>query len=91
MRPIDWSGAPGAVVPRLERRQVVRGTAGEPDRAQVVPQILGTFHEMLGLRLTLADAQRMFGLREATCRVVLDDLVKEDRLRRTSDGRYTLD
>jgi DNA-binding IclR family transcriptional regulator len=46
---------------------------------------------MLGLRLTLADAQRMFGLREATCRVVLDDLVKEDRLRRTSDGRYTLD
>jgi hypothetical protein len=32
----------------------------------------------------------MFNIRETTCRVVLDHLVEENRLRRTPDGRYTI-
>jgi hypothetical protein len=45
---------------------------------------------MLGTRLSLAEARRMFGVREVTCRVVLDHLVKQHRLRHTRDGRYTM-
>jgi hypothetical protein len=63
---------------------------GEPERAQLVALILGTFGEMLGMRLSVAEARRMFGLREVTCRVVLDYLVKQNRLRHTRDGRYTM-
>ena len=32
----------------------------------------------------------LFGLGEAACRVVLEDLVGQNRLRRTNDGRYTM-
>jgi hypothetical protein len=41
-----------------------------------VPLILGTFQEMLGTRLSVTEARLMFGLREETCRVVLDQLVE---------------
>jgi DNA-binding IclR family transcriptional regulator len=51
--------------------------------------VLGTFQETFGTRLSLAEATRLFGLREATCRVVLEHLVAEKRLTRTRDGRYT--
>jgi len=51
--------------------------------------VLGTFKETFGTCLSLAEATRLFGLREATCRVVLEYLVAEKRLRRTRDGRYT--
>jgi len=68
----------------------VRGAAGEPERSDLVALILGTFRETLGERLSLAEAGRLFGLRERTCRVVLDDLVGQNRLRRTNDGRYTM-
>ena len=73
-----------------ERRSVARGAAGEPERAQLVSLVLGTFREILGTRLTLAEASRMFGLQERTCGVVLEHLVGENRLRRTDDGRYTM-
>lgn len=90
MRPRDSKRA--GTVPLLhgERRRSPRGTHGEPERSQLVPQILGTFQEMLGTRLSLAEARRMFGVREVTCRVVLDHLVKQHRLRHTRDGRYTM-
>ncbi len=89
MRPRDSNHAGTAPLVHGERRRSPRGGHGEPERSQIVSLILGTFHEMLGTRLTLADAKRMFGLREVTCRVVLDQLVKEHRLRHTRDGRYT--
>jgi DNA-binding IclR family transcriptional regulator len=63
---------------------------GEPERAQLVPLVLGTLMETFGECLSLAEATRLFGLRESTCRVVLDHLVAEKRLRRTRDGRYTI-
>jgi hypothetical protein len=91
MRPIDWQR--GSITPQLpsgERRHVPRGARGEPERAQLIPTVLGTFKETLGERLSLAEARRLFGLREITCQVVLDYLVGENLLRRTRDGRYTM-
>ena len=50
--------------------------------------ILGTYREMPGLALSLSQAARLFGLREQTCGIVLDDLVAAHLLRRTADGEY---
>jgi hypothetical protein len=73
-----------------DRRRVPRGVNGEPERPELISIVLGTFKETLGERLSLGEARRLFGLREVTCRVVLDYLVGENLLRRTRDGRYTL-
>jgi hypothetical protein len=67
-----------------------RGVNGEPERPQLISVVLGTFKETLGERLSLGEARRLFGLREVTCRVVLDYLVGQNLLRLTRDGRYTL-
>jgi hypothetical protein len=90
MRSKGWERAGATPLLRGERRRAPRGVHGEPERAQVVSLILGTFNEMLGTRLTVAEARRMFGLREVTCKVVLDHLVTQNRLRRTNDGKYTM-
>jgi hypothetical protein len=50
--------------------------------------IMGTYREMPGLLLNLDQAARLFGLREATCRVVLNDLVSDGRLCRSPNGHY---
>jgi hypothetical protein len=50
--------------------------------------IVGTYREMPGLSLDLNQAARLFGLRETTCRVVIDDLVNDGRLCRSPDGQY---
>jgi hypothetical protein len=67
-----------------------RGASAEPERPQLIALVLGTFRETLGERLSVAEARRLFGLREVTCRVVLDHLVGQKLLRRTRDGRYAL-
>jgi hypothetical protein len=69
---------------------VPRGGRAEPERPQLISLVLGTFKETLGERLSLAEARRLFGLREVTCRVVLDYLVGQKLLRQTRDGRYTM-
>jgi hypothetical protein len=61
---------------------------GEPARAHLITLILGTYAEMPGLSLHLHQAARLFGLREATCQVVLRDLVRDGRLRQSADGQY---
>ena len=83
-------GEPSATMPhRPERRNAKRGgVRGEPSRPQLTSLILGTYAEMPGLSLHLHQAARLFGLREATCLVVLRDLVRDGRLRRCSDGQY---
>ena len=50
--------------------------------------ILGTYRGMPGLRLHVAEAARLFGLRTMTCRIVLDALVHDGTLRRTDEGHY---
>jgi hypothetical protein len=72
-----------------ERRSNSRGTVeGEPPRRLLEAMILGTYTEMPGLSLHLNQAARLFGLRSATCKIVLDDLVRDGQLRRAHDGQY---
>jgi len=72
-----------------ERRRTPRvPSKGEPPRAQLTSVIVGAYREMPGLNLTLDQAARLFGLRDNTCRVVLDDLIKDGTLRRSIEGRY---
>jgi len=80
------------MLPRIfthDRRRGERGTPGaEPPRSQLVAMIRGTFREMPGLSLHLNQAARLFGLRVATCQIVLDDLIAVGALRRAPDGQY---
>jgi hypothetical protein len=72
-----------------ERRRTPRvPSKGEPPRAQLTSVIVGAYRELPGLNLTLDQAARLFGLRDNTCRVVLDDLIKDGKLRRSIEGRY---
>ena len=72
-----------------ERRMRPRdAVAGEPPRAHLVSMIVGTYGEMAGLQLHVDDAARLFGLRAATCQIVLDALVDDGKLRRTDEGCY---
>ena len=61
----------------------------EPVRRRLVDRVLGTFHEMPGLRLTLGEAERLFGVTRTTCEVVLDDLARAGALRE-GGGVYTM-
>ena len=71
-----------------ERRKQARGGVTEPSRPQLVTMVIGTFREMPGLSLHLNQAARLFGVRAETCRILLDDLVAQGRLRRAHDGQY---
>jgi hypothetical protein len=70
---------------RLRQRD---GVIGEPPRQHLEAMIIGTYREMSGLPLQLHQAARLFGLRAATCQIVLDDLVQRGVLRRATDGQY---
>jgi hypothetical protein len=52
----------------------------------LVERIRGEFREMPGLQLTLAQAQRLFGLDSTACRQVIEALVDASFLRWTSSG-----
>jgi hypothetical protein len=77
------------VMAAFDRRHAVRGTPdGEPPRLALIASILGSYREMPGLCLRVEQAARLFGLRRATCEIVLEDLVREGQLRRDADGQY---
>lgn len=74
-----------------ERRSRPRDTvSAEAPRDHLVSMILGTYREMPGLRLLLEEAARLFGLRTTTCEIVLNALVHDGSLRRTSEGHYII-
>jgi hypothetical protein len=52
----------------------------------LVDRIRGEFHEMPGMQLTLAQAQRLFGLDSTACRNAIDALVEASFLRWTESG-----
>ena len=54
----------------------------------VVRRVQGEFLEMPGLRLTQAQAGRLWGLDAASCQVLLDTLVDAKFLFRTRDGAF---
>ena len=55
---------------------------------EVLQRIQGEYVEMPGLRLTAAQAQRLWGLDRATCEQLLRVLVTEKFLSETRDGSF---
>jgi hypothetical protein len=55
----------------------------------IVYRIREEFREMPGLRLTPAQATRLWGLEEKICAAVIDQLVATDYLRWTPAGSVT--
>jgi len=55
----------------------------------IIRRVRDEFHEMPGLRLTPAQATRLWGLEQATCRAVIEALVASAFLRWTAAGAIT--
>jgi hypothetical protein len=55
---------------------------------QVLQRIQGEFVEMPGLRLTISQAQRLWGLDRDICDALLGALVDAQFLAQTRDGAY---
>ena len=58
------------------------------DIEQTLERMCGEYLEMPGLRLTCRQAQRLWGLDEATCLELLNVLLDAGFLRQTRDGTY---
>jgi hypothetical protein len=54
----------------------------------VLRRVQGEYIEMPGLRLTIAQAQRLWGLDRAVCDALLGRLVEAKFLFRTRDGAF---
>jgi hypothetical protein len=57
-------------------------------REQILGRVRGEYLEMPGLRLTCAQAQRLWALDEQTCAEVLHSLTEARFLHRRHDGTY---
>ncbi|MBA2603898.1 MAG: hypothetical protein H0U94_09935 [Acidobacteria bacterium] len=58
---------------------------------EVLQRIQGEYLEMPGLRLTAAQAQRLWGLDREVCQALLDALIDAKFLCRTRDGAFVRD
>jgi len=56
----------------------------------VIHRIQAEFREMPGLRLTPAQATRLWGLERDACRAIIDRLVAAEFLKWTSTGTVTM-
>ncbi len=55
---------------------------------RLVARVRGEYHEMPGLRLTPAQAQRLWQMDTHQCEAILGHLVEAHFLTRTRDGAY---
>ena len=62
--------------------------AGQHQPLDVLQRVQGEYIEMPGLRLTIAQAQRLWGLDRAVCDALLGALVEAKFLFRTRDGAF---
>ncbi len=62
----------------------------QPLEDEALRRIRGEFLEMPGLRLTPAQAQRLWALDRSTCEALLARLVDSEFLMRTGDGSFAL-
>ena len=62
--------------------------AGQQQSLDVLRRVQGEYIEMPGLRLTIAQAQRLWGLDRAVCDALLGTLVETKFLFRTRDGAF---
>ena len=86
----DGQGPPPAAVPSAQPS--AGESSAEPQREladeALLRRIAVEYEEMPCLRLTFAQAQRLFGLRQEACIAVLDTLVARGVLRRDAQGMY---
>jgi hypothetical protein len=91
---VGRSGTRAAEATWLDVDLSARGTPDEhrdhASRRELLRRIRVEYAEMPGLRLTAAQAQRLFGLREDICARVLDALVHGGVLRRDENGAFAL-
>lgn len=85
-----WAGAALPLVTRIrvENRCDLGGIMDEKLLLPLVARIRSEYREMPSLSLTVAQAQRLWGLDEQTCRSVLKSLECEGFLKRAADGSY---
>ncbi len=69
---------------------VVVDRPAERDIHGLMRRIQSEYREMPGLRLTLPQAQRLWGLDRLKCEEVLRNLTHSNVLVRTSDGAFVL-
>ena len=62
--------------------------ASQHSHDEVLRRVRGEYIEMPGLRLTTAQAQRLWGLDRAACDALLGALVESKFLLRTRDGAF---
>ena len=62
--------------------------AAQQQALDVLQRVQGEYIEMPGLRLTTAQAQRLWGLDRAACDALLSALVEAKFLFRTRDGAF---
>ena len=62
--------------------------AGQQQPLDVLRRVKGEYIEMPGLRLTIAQAQRLWGLDRSVCDSLLGALVEAKFLFRTRDGAF---
>lgn len=80
-KPIAVRELPSTRDRQVERRDVT-------SRDALMRRVRAEFDEMRGLRLSLPQAGRLFGLRADVCARILDVLAAEGFLKRSADGRY---
>ena len=84
---VAQSRPPSAVAdPPLGRPELRRNPEW---RRMLVRRVRGEFLDMPGMRLTLVQAQRLFGLRVDICERILSELVRDGFLRRTNGMAFT--
>lgn len=79
-KPVIETDPVGRAYP-IERRNLT-------SRQALLHRIAMEYHEMPGLRLTAAQAQRLFGLRADVCMRVFGAFVEAAVLRRDANNRY---
>ena len=62
--------------------------ADTPPRESLIARVRGEYFEMPGLRLTFAQACRLWQVDVSTCETLLDQLVREGFLCKTNDGFF---
>jgi hypothetical protein len=72
----------------VRERQLTTPTRLRTAIAKLIVRVQGEYREMPGLKLTEVQAQRLWGLDDRTCALVLSTLVEQQFLRRTPAGIY---
>jgi hypothetical protein len=66
------------------------GESDAPQLESLVTRVRGEYFEMPGLRVTFAQACRLWQVDVSTCELLLDQLVREGFLCKTDNGQFLL-